>query len=439
MKTELAGWGNYPRVETELLRARGEEEIRQQVNDHAQLIARGNGRAYGDSALNAAATLSLLRSDRLIALDAVSGSLICEAGVLLADILQVIVPRGWFTPVTPGTKFVTIGGMIAADVHGKNHHQSGSIRNFVEELTLLLADGSTRICSPTQHADLFAATCGGMGLTGVITRATLKLVPIETAYIQQTTRRTRNLAETMEAFEQGIDVTYSVAWIDCLAQGDALGRSVVYFGEHAPRAALAKGDPLALPHKKARAVPCYLPSFVLNPVSINAFNKLYYARARDGMLLIDYESFFYPLDALHHWNRIYGKRGFVQYQCVLPKAASAAGMQALLERISAAGLGSFLAVLKLLGKGGGYLSFPMEGYTLALDFPATDAVFTLLGALDAIVAEHGGRIYLAKDARMSSSTLRHGYPDLDMFIALRDQVDPAHKFSSLQSQRLSIP
>lgn len=439
MKRNLAGWGNYPRAAVRLIRACGRDEIHAALAASASIIARGNGRAYGDCALNKDATLSLLLSDRILAFDAATGLLTCEAGVLLADLLDIFVPRGWFIPVTPGTKFVTVGGMIAADVHGKNHHWAGSFGNHVVQFTLMLADGREVTCSATQNPQLFAATCGGMGLTGVILRASFLLIPIETAFIRQKTLRTENLAQTMAVFEQSNEWAYSVAWIDCLARGAALGRCVIYLGEHARRGELSgNSDPLQHAAKKTWRLAFNLPGFTLNRWSIAAFNALYYARAREGTRMVDYESFFYPLDALREWNRIYGGQGFVQYQCVLPKANGTAGITALLLHISNAGLGSFLAVLKLLSAGNGYISFPLEGYTLALDFPANPKVFSLLGELDAIVMAHGGRIYLAKDSRMGVAMMREGYPGLDAFNALRREVDPAAKFSSLQSQRLGL-
>lgn len=434
----LAGFGNYPQAETMLLQARGDAEILGVVVAQPSLIARGNGRSYGDAALNDRVTLSLLKSDRILAFDESTGLLTCEAGVMLADILDIFVPRGWFVPVTPGTKFVTIGGMLAANVHGKNHHGAGAFLDHVERFTLLRADGQTLTCSRTENPELFAATAGGMGLTGIIVTVSFRLMRIETAYIRQRTRRTANLAETMAAFEQSQDSTYSVAWIDCMASGAALGRSVLYLGEHARGNEITNPSPLMLKPRKTRRVPFYLPSLLLNRWSITAFNQLYYARAREGTAIIGYDQFFYPLDALQEWNRIYGKRGFLQYQCVLPKATSAEGMTALLARIREAGMGSFLAVLKLLGPGGNYLSFPMEGYTLALDFPVSRAVFPLLDVLDAIVAQHGGRIYLAKDARMGLPLLRSGYPQLAAFLALRREVDPNGKFSSLLAKRLEL-
>jgi FAD/FMN-containing dehydrogenase len=412
-------------------------DIQAIIAANGSLIARGNGRAYGDPALNPAATLSMLRHRGVLEFDRVAGRISCEAGLLLADLLDIVIPAGWFVPVTPGTKFVSVGGMVAADVHGKNHHRAGCFGDHVDSIALALADGSVVQCSPGENAELWAATRGGMGLTGVILSVTFRLIPIETSFIRQQTLRAPNLAEAMALFEASAAATYSVAWIDCLARGAALGRSLVYLGEHA-RAEDVPGTTPAAIRGRARRVPFDLPGFVLNRWSVRAFNAVYFRRGRPGHAIVDYDSYFYPLDALLDWNRIYGRAGFVQFQCVLPKAASARGLTALLGRIAGAGAGSFLAVLKLFGAQEGLLSFPIEGFTLALDFAATPANFALLATLDDIVADHGGRIYLAKDARTTAALLRRFYPRLPEFETIRARYDPTGKFASLQSRRLDL-
>lgn len=439
----LSGWGNYPRLDVVLHRFRGDAALADIVVAADSLIARGNGRAYGDAALNPRATVSTLRHDRLLAFDETTGRLTCEAGVLLSDLVDIFLPRGWFVPVTPGTRLVTVGGMIAADVHGKNHHLHGSFGRHVESLRLMTAEGGVVTCSRDDNAALFRATIGGMGLTGVITEATFRLMPVETAYIRQETVPGRDLDAVMAAFEESATWTYTVAWIDCLAHGSRLGRALLYRGEHARTDELPwnrRGTPRRAPAPRRLRVPFALPDVTLNRFTVAAFNELYYRKGlQAGRTLIDAETFFYPLDAVLDWNRIYGPSGFVQYQCVLPKPASRSGLRLLLERIAAAGAGSFLAVLKLFGPGdadGGVLSFPMEGYTLALDFPASARNFALLIELDAIVADHGGRLYLAKDARMGQRVLRRGYgPALERFLALRGEAD---RFQSILSQRLGL-
>jgi FAD/FMN-containing dehydrogenase len=328
--------------------------------------------------------------------------------------------------------------MIAADVHGKNHHHDGTFSRHVLSLLLLLADGSTRTCSADENADLYAATCGGMGLTGIVLEATFRLMPVETGYIRQETLLARNLDEALALNEASSAWRYSVAWIDCLAQGERLGRAIVYRGEHARQDEVAQ-VPREIVARRARKIPVDFPTAAMNRWTIRGFNALYYRRATVGTAIVDYDRYFFPLDALLEWNRIYGSAGFVQYQCVIPGEASAPALKLLLERISAAGSGSFLAVLKLLGPAGrGMLSFPREGSTLALDFPASSANFSLLTQLDDIVADHGGRLYLAKDARSGARMLAAGYPRLDAFRAVRRSVDPAGKFSSLLSQRLGL-
>ena len=437
----LSGWGRYPRADCRVLAPRGEAELRAVLAQETSLIARGNGRSYGDPALNPRATLTLRQTDRLLGFDPATGMLEAEAGVLLPDIIETFLPRGWFVPVTPGTKFVTLGGMIAADVHGKNHHCAGSFGDHVESLELMLADGRLLRCSPTENRELFDATRGGMGLTGVIRSVRIRMLKVESAWIRQETLKTRNLAQTMDGFEASRGWTYSVAWIDCLAVGKKLGRALLYRGEHARPEELAtdkRAQPFAVPPRRPKTVPFDFPGFALNRWSVTAFNALYYAMGRSGTAIVDYDSYFYPLDAMQDWNRIYGRGGFVQYQCVLPKAASREGLVDMLGRVARAGNGSFLSVLKLLGPGRCMLSFPLEGYTLALDFPATPQTFALLRELDAIVAAHGGRVYLAKDARTDAAALRKGYDGLDAFEAARREADPFRKFSSLQSERLGL-
>ena len=436
MDRVLSGWGRYPKSPCRIVEAGAPAGLAALVAAESALIARGNGRSYGDAALNPAATLMMGRHDRFMDFDRQSGRLTCEAGTLLADIVAALAPRGWFPPVTPGTKFVTVGGMIAADVHGKNHHGAGTFGAHLDHFDLMLADGSVATCSATRNADLFEATRGGMGLTGVIVNAAFRMLPIETPWVRQETLRADNLDQVMEQFEASQDWTYTVAWIDCLARGRALGRSLLYRGEHARTGEAPACAPAV---KRIRTVPVDLPGFALNRYSVAAFNHLYFRAGRPGIRMVDLDTFFYPLDALSDWNRIYGRRGFVQYQCVIPKAFSRAGIGALLNAIGDSGAGSFLAVLKLFGgQSGGLLSFPMEGYTLALDFPMTHKTLALVRRLDAIVADHGGRIYLAKDSCSDAAMVQRGYPALDRFRAVRAAHDPVGKFSSLQSQRLGL-
>lgn len=438
----LAGWGRFPVRDCTVWQPTTSQGLHEVLTPLPASIARGNGRSYGDASLNPDATINVLRLDRLIAFDEATGVLTCEAGVLLSDIVAAFVPRGWFPPVTPGTQMVTIGGMIASDVHGKNHHVAGSFCDHVDWLDLDLGDGHVLRCSPFENAELFAATCSGMGLTGVIVRAAFRMLKIESAYIRQRTVRAANLEQALAVFEQSQCATYSVAWIDCLATGKALGRSAILLGEHAKAAELdvhLRNEPLHRPARKPKSVPVDFPGFALSGFNVRLFNQFYYAMQRPGDALVGLDPYFYPLDALSDWNRIYGRRGFLQYQCVLPLATSESGMRRLLEAISAAGAGSFLAVLKRMGPASfGMLSFPMEGYTLALDFPATLANLALLETLDSITADHGGRVYLTKDARVSPQMFAQGYPRLSEFRDIRARYRLDQRFSSLLSQRLGL-
>ena len=437
----LSGWGRYPVVREPLVTPADADEMARAAAAGEGAIARGNGRSYGDASLGAETTLAARRLDHLIDLDPATGLVTCEGGVILSDLITAMLPRGLFVPVTPGTRFVTVGGMIAADVHGKNHHGAGTFCDHVDWLDLAIGDGMVRRCSRDENADLFAATCGGMGLTGVILRAAFRMLRVESAAIRQRTLLAPDLASAFEQFDASLDWTYSVAWIDCLASGARLGRSAIFLGEHArfdelPRE--RRGDPLGRPKRAGRRVPVDFPAIALNSLSVRAFNRAYYLAQRSGERLVELDPYFYPLDAIRDWNRIYGRRGFVQYQCVLPLEASRAGLTQLLSAISAAGSGSFLAVLKRMGDSSfGLLSFPMPGYTLALDFPVTPANLALLDRLDAITADHSGRIYLAKDARAKPS-FAAGYPHLDRFREIRRAHVLDRRFASHLSRRLEI-
>lgn len=431
---ELHGWGRYPRLDAQVALPLSATQCVATLASSAPLIAHGLGRSYGDSAL-AAQVLGTRYLDHFAAFDATTGVLTCAGGVSLDTILRTFVPRGWFLPVTPGSRFVTVGGAIASDVHGKNHHGAGTFCAHVQRLELLLGNGERVNASPTERAELFHATCGGMGLTGIILSVTLQLKPIVASSILQTTVKAANLEAILEAFEAHAASTYSVAWIDCLARGKALGRALLMLGEH------ATDGPLTVQTKPPTPVPFDLPAALLNRASVQAFNSLYYSRIRQkvSQQRMAFEPFFYPLDALGQWNRLYGKPGFVQYQFVLPQATGVVGLREVLERIAESGRGSFLAVLKVFGPANAnYLSFPQAGYTLALDFKAEAAVFELLDALDAIVLQYGGRLYLAKDARMSAATFKASYPNWQAFEEVRARWHAHGKFASAQSLRLGL-
>lgn len=438
---ELSGWGRFPRRKAALIRPTDAAGVARALVA-GPAIARGLGRSYGDAAL-APRVIDMMGLDRFLAFDPATGRLEAEAGLSLATIVETLLPRGWFPGVTPGTRFVTLGGAIAADVHGKNHHRDGSFGSFVDWVDVMGEGGSVTRASRTENADLFHWTLGGMGLTGVILRAGLRLRPVETGWIRQRMIPAPNLDAAFAAFEAGMDATYSVAWIDALAQGPDLGRSLVMLGEHAALAdlpAAARRAPFATPEPLRLSFPFDLPSFVLNPLTVRAFNALYWrmGRRKAGWGLVPWRPYFYPLDAIGGWNRMYGARGFAQFQCVLPLAASAPGMRAILSAIAADGSGSFLAVLKRFGPQDSRLSFPAEGYTLALDFPAAPGALALLKRLDALVADHGGRFYLAKDSRMSAETLHQTDPRMTDFAAWRRQTGRAGAFASDLSERLAL-
>lgn len=431
---KIHGWGRYPIADAKVLLPKSQSDCIGLIQGKGLLIPRGMGRSYGDSA-NYDTVLQTTYLDSYLEFDHLTGLLSCEAGVTIRDILSLIVPKGWFIPVTPGTSYVTIGGAIASDVHGKNHHISGTISEHISSLTLMLGTGEIVRVSRTQFPDLFRATCGGMGLTGIIISATIQLVRIQSSRILQLTIKADSLEEVCEQFELNGTSSYSVAWIDCLAKGRYLGRSLLMLGEHAQ-----DGD-LETMKFKSRNLPINMPSMLLNHYSVKGFNALYYYSAlkKRQQLVLPFEPYFYPLDAIDNWNRLYGKSGFVQYQFVLPKAVGVKGLRMVLNKIIESKKGSFLAVLKTFGKSNNnYLSFPLEGYTLALDFKVSQEVIRLIKELDSLVVGMGGRIYLTKDALMSETNFKKSYPKWEHFEQIRFKYGAIGKFASNQSKRLGL-
>lgn len=430
----ISGWGNFPKENGTVNQPVTVSDLCCRLSNFNSVIPRGLGRSYGDSAL-AADMLSSLSLDCFIEFDRDNGILTCQSGVSLQDILKLAIPHGWFLHVTPGTKFVSVGGAIASDVHGKNHHAYGCFSQSLLSLKVLTPAHGIVTCSQEHNAPLFYATCGGMGLTGVIVEATIQLKAIKSSYIQETTIKAGNLEEALDLFEANADYSYSVAWIDCLSSGKSLGRSLLMLGEHEEQGELDYTE------KKALPVPINMPAFMLNSATVTAFNHLYYARVRkkESQSNTHFNPFFYPLDGLANWNRLYGAKGFVQYQFVVPKEAGRDSMTRILKKIAHSGKGSFLAVLKAFGpENENYLSFPMEGYTLALDFKIQPGLFELLDELDRMVLDAGGRIYLAKDARMQPEVFSSSYPRLDNFREVIEYYDPDRHLSSRQSARLKI-
>ena len=441
MKQQIANWGNYPRRESDVKSFTFTEQLSTLMDTTSHFIPRGNGRCYGDASL-ADNTISTLHYKRILSFDKDNGILECQSGLTLDKILEVIVPKGWFLPVTPGTKFITVGGAVGSDVHGKNHHIDGSFSNHIIEMDVMVADSSLITCTPSNNADLFEATCGGMGLTGMITRIKFRLKKIETSYVNQKQIKAENLEELISLFEKYKDYTYSMAWIDCLTKGEHFGRGILIVGEHARESELnekQKKRKLNVHGKMKITFPFNLPSWVLNTFTVRVFNFLYYGKnfKKEKNNVVPYEPFFYPLDAILHWNRGYGKKGFVQYQFVLPLSAKQ-GLVDILKRISDEGLGSFLAVLKVFGKQDSLISFPEEGFTLALDFPVRDGLFRFLDELDQIVLQYGGRLYMSKDARMKPEILFKGYPRIEEFKNIVRKYNPTYKLSSVQSERLLL-
>ncbi|MFI9728284.1 FAD-binding protein [Streptomyces sp. NPDC052092] len=444
----VTGWGRTAPSAARLIRPRTFEEAALAVRGCGARggIARGLGRAYGDAAQNAGGEVfDMTGLDRIHAIDADGGTVLCDAGVSLHRLMEVLLPLGWFVPVTPGTRYVTVGGAIGADIHGKNHHVSGSFSRHVESFELLTADGRVRTVVP--GTPLFEATAGGMGLTGVILTATVRLQPVETSWMSVDTERASDLDDLMARLaDTDHRYRYSVAWIDLLARGRATGRAVLTRGDHAPLDALPRGgrarrQPLSFRTSRLPAAPSFVPEGLLSRTTVGLFNELWYRRApraRTGELQ-RIPAFFHPLDGVPHWNRIYGRGGFVQYQFVVGHGREDT-LRRIVRRISERRCPSFLAVLKRFGDADpGWLSFPVPGWTLALDIPASlPGLGGFLDELDEEVAAADGRVYLAKDSRLRPELLAAMYPRLDDFRSLRAELDPRGVFTSDLSRRLRL-
>ena len=434
----LGGWGRAPLAAVAAFRPERVSELRQALIKTVEsgTVARGGGRSYGDQALNAGGHVMLTaRLDRVLGFDRATGVLVAEPGLTFNDVLHLFLKHGWQAPVSPGTGFATLGGAVANDVHGKNHDRSGGFGDHVLWLDLMLADGSTRRISPAEHEGLFRATIGGMGLTGVITALAVQLLKVPSNAVDLFERRIRDLDDFMTALSDARATSfYSVGWIDALARGRGLGRGILETADPAP-------DGLPTTPPKSRRVPLDFPAVALNPLSVRLFNAAYYRRvpSRGRSRRVPTEKFLYPLDSLLDWNRIYGKRGFHQFQCVIPDGQAERGIRALLEAITGARAASFLAVLKTLGgEGRGLLSFPTRGFTLALDLPRRADTPDLFGRLEHITLDHGGRIYLAKDALVSPAGFQRMYPRLSEFRAVLETVDPHGRFTSDMARRLLL-
>ncbi len=438
----LTGWGRYP-VHHGPVTAAADAAAAERAVAASALIARGAARAYGDSAAGAGHTLDMTRMNRFLAFDRKAGTVTVEAGVTVGDLIAVSLPRGWFPAAVPGTSHATIGGMIAADAHGKNHRRQGGFGHWVDWIDLVDARGVVRRCGPDHAPALFRDTVGGMGLTGVILRAGLRLIPAETGWMVHETHPADGIGQALDLLDTVTRDRYGVAWIDYLNRRRP-GRGLVFAARHACPADLdrrRRRQVFGPPPPATVTVPVDAPGWLLSAPAIRLFNQAYYrvgARRAGGLHLVDHRRFFFPLDAIGGWNRLYGRDGFVQFQGVVPVVRAEPVLAEMIGLVAQSGFGAFLAVLKRLGPGAGSLSFPMEGYTISLDFPNTPKALDLVRALQNRTHDAGGRVYLAKDALMTAGDLRRGYPDLPGFLERRRQDGAAPKFRSRQADRLGL-
>jgi FAD/FMN-containing dehydrogenase len=421
LQASFESWGRYPRVRQQLVPLNWADEFPRRLPAGVSSLPAGMARSYGDVGLNDGNALLVTTAvNRILGWDGATGRIRCEAGLTLADLIEFCVPLGWFPPVVPGTKFVTIGGAIANDIHGKNHHVAGNFGNHVTTFELIRSDGTRAVCSPTQNADMFRATIGGMGLTGLIAWAEIQLRPIQSPNIAYAGTKFHGLDEFL-AISKASKAEYTVAWLDTVSKGRNWARGIFMEGDHSTaEAPLRTGKTARLPF------PVDLPDIALNATTVGLFNFAFYNKQLGKRVntLVHYDPFFFPLDAVHNWNRMYGKAGFLQFQCVVDAEA----MPAIIKVVSDAGLSSFLAVLKVFGDvpSRGLMSFPKPGWTLALDFPIRgDRTFKLFDRLAQMTLEAGGRLYPAKDARMTPEQFQAFYPQWKEFSQF---MDPA--FSS---------
>lgn len=438
----LSGWGNIPKSPSLVAYTREESDIKAFLTEES-IISRGKGRSYADQATNADhLVLKMEKMNHFLNFDEGNGILECEAGVTLADIIHYLAPRGWFPIINPGTKHVTLGGAIANDIHGKAHHVDGSFINCVISFTTMLADGRILNASREENQDLFFANFGGLGLLGTILTVLIRLRKIETTYFTQKSIVAKNLDEMLEAIEEADkDYAYSVAWIDSLIKGKNMGKGVLVVGNAAKLSDLPaklKDRPLFVSGEPKANVPFYLPSFALNTFSVKILNKLIYIKQNSGTGVAHYDSFFFPLDMINNWNRGYGKKGFIQYQFVVPVENGKENIRKILTEITKSNCVPFLNVLKKFGKGAGYLSFPFEGFTFAIDFPITPQLKPFIQKLDALVLDAGGRIYLGKDAYLDEPTFKAMYPRYNEWLDIKKKYDPKNLFSSDLSRRIGL-
>lgn len=440
-KELLAGWGNYPAAESLVSHPRDKKEWKEIVRN-GSLIPRGLGRSYGDQAISTGKHVAVsTRMNHFLSWDEQEGILECEAGTSLEEIITTFAPRGWLPIICPGTKFVTIGGAIANDIHGKAHHIDGSFINCVLSFTILLADGSIVNASREENADLFIANFGGLGLLGVILTAKIKLRKIETTYFRQQSIKVNNLEEMLEALEKYQHFNYSVAWVDPLAAGKRLGSGVLTVGAAAALKELPpalKKEPLKVHKISALTVPFFLPGFALNNFTVRILNRMIGFVQNSPKEFVHYEKFFFPLDMINNWNKGYGKRGFIQYQFVIPEKGGEKVLREIMEMIASSGCTPFLNVFKKMGEGQGILSFPFAGYTLAIDFPVTKGLKAFTQKLDQKVLEAGGRLYLGKDSMMDKEMFQKMYPRYNEWLSIKKKYDSNNIFTSDIAKRLGL-
>ena len=431
-KIKLNSWGRFTNIEAAQHDFNDITNLKKLLSQNKSFIPSGNFRSYGDSAFSDN-IISCRSYDKVIAFDKSTGLITAQTGMTLCEILSHVVPHGWFLGVTPGTKYTTLGGAIASDVHGKNHHLNGCFSEYISEFDLMLQDGS--VVTLKREDELFKATCGGMGLTGIIINATMKLVKIKSSYIDQTTIKTKNLRETFSIFEKYANETYSVAWLDGFAKGTEFGKSIIQIGNFSTEGRLEFKE------KLIRNFPFKMLSFFLTKTLMRIFNYLYYLLTPSKVTKskIHFDKFFYPLDLFSNWNKIYGKNGLLQYQFILPLENSYEGTKEIFSLIQQNKIYPYLAVLKLYGdENENYLSFPIKGYSLALDFQNNQETLNMLEDLDSLVLQNGGRVYLTKDARIKEKNFKNMYPKVEKFIQIRKKYSFDKKIQSSQSVRIGI-
>jgi len=428
----ISGWGNFPIINARIHEHWSVNQIQSFIKKNNEIISSGLLRSYGDCALNNN-LLSSKSLNRILEFNPNQKKITCESGVSFKDLINFLADYNLTIPVTPGTKFITIGGAIASDIHGKNHHLQGTFGSWVESLRIVDANGEIINCSNSENPDLFKATVSGMGLTGFILDATIKLIDLNSALIEQKTIKAKDLTHLFELFEEFQSKQFSVSWIDTNSNKRKIGRGVLFLGK-----SIKSNTKLELNEPKIN-LPFYLPNKTLNKFTVGLLNNTYYFMNKSGVKTVHFDKFFYPLDIIQNWNRGYGKNGFFQYQFVVPKEFSFVAINRVLNKMQEYGISSFLTVLKLMGPNNDFLlSFPMEGYTLAMDITLSRKSLELAKELDKIILNSNGRIYLTKDARMSKDIFWKTYQNIHKFLEIKFKYDPNNKFQSLQSKRLGI-